>query len=145
MCGILGYSGEFNANALKAGMRSIDHRGPDDNGVFLNDTGNIGLAHTRLSILDLSPLGHQPMLSSDGHVVLVFNGEIYNFKELRKELEDRGHVFRGHSDTEVLLNLYLDQGEEMLARLNGIFAFALWDGRKSTLLVARDGLGVKPL
>ena len=85
------------------------------------------------------------MLSGDGQVVLTFNGEIYNFKALRKELEAKGHVFRGHSDTEVLLNLYLDQGEAMLPRLNGIFAFALWDGRKGALLVARDGLGVKPL
>ena len=85
------------------------------------------------------------MLSADGQVVLVFNGEIYNFRELRKEMEAKGHVFRGHSDTEVLLNLYLDQGEEMFTRLNGIFAFALWDGRTDMLLVARDGLGVKPL
>jgi asparagine synthase (glutamine-hydrolysing) len=105
----------------------------------------IGLVHARLSIVDLSPLGHQPMHSADEGVVLVFNGEIYNFRELRADLEAQGVSFRGHSDTEVLLNLYLAEGEAMLSRLNGIFAFALWDTRKQALLIARDALGVKPL
>ena len=145
MCGIVGYSGAFEEAALHSGLLALSHRGPDDSGLHVDKTAGIGLGHTRLSILDLSPLGHQPMLSGDGHVALTFNGEIYNLKELRKELEAKGHRFRGHSDTEVLLNLYLDQGEAMLPRLNGIFAFALWDGREGALLVARDGLGVKPL
>jgi asparagine synthase (glutamine-hydrolysing) len=122
----------------------IAHRGPDDSGVYLNDLG-IGLAFRRLAIIDLSPLGAQPMASPDGKVVIVFNGEIYNYRELRDELAARGVGFRGHSDTEVLLQLYLAEGEAMLSRLNGIFAFALWDGRDGTLLVARDALGVKPL
>ncbi|WP_256091618.1 asparagine synthase (glutamine-hydrolyzing) [Candidatus Thiosymbion oneisti] len=132
-------------DALRRGAALLAHRGPDDSGLHVDKTAGIGLGHTRLSILDLSPHGHQPMLSGDGQVALVFNGEIYNFRELRKELEAKGYDFRGHSDTEVLLNLYLDQGEAMLPRLNGIFAFAMWDRRKGTLLVARDGLGVKPL
>lgn len=130
---------------MQVSLLALSHRGPDDSGLHVDKTVGIGLGHARLSILDLSPLGHQPMLSGDGQVVLVFNGEIYNFHELRKDLESKGYVFRGHSDTEVLLNLYLDQGEGMLPRLNGIFAFAVWDERKGVLLVARDGLGVKPL
>ena len=145
MCGIIGYSGAFDRGALDAGLNAIAHRGPDDSGVFIHPAAGVGLGHARLSILDLSPLGHQPMASADDAVVLVFNGEIYNFRELRAELEGRGQAFRGHSDTEVLLNLYLAEGEALLPRLNGIFAFALWDGRSQTLLLARDALGVKPL
>jgi len=145
MCGILGFSGEFDQSALKEGLRRIAHRGPDDTGVFVDENAGVGLGHARLSILDLSPLGHQPMTSADGEVVLVFNGEIYNFRELRAELEAKGHPFRGRSDTEVLLNLYLAEGEGMLRRLNGIFAFALLDRGRRSLLIARDGLGVKPL
>jgi len=145
MCGILGFSGIFDHAAFSAGLRSIAHRGPDDSGVFLDEAQQIGLGHVRLSILDLSMLGHQPMVSEDGKVVLVFNGEIYNFRELRSELEGRGFSFRGHSDTEVLLNLYLADGEAILPRLNGIFTFVVWDGRNRSLFVARDGLGVKPL
>ncbi|NJD05856.1 MAG: asparagine synthase (glutamine-hydrolyzing) [Methylococcaceae bacterium] len=145
MCGILAFSGSHDPARLASGLRAIAHRGPDDNGVFIDHAFGVGLGHVRLSILDLSPLGHQPMASADGAVVLVFNGEIYNFRELRAELEAQGHGFRGHSDTEVLLTLYLRDGEEMLPRLNGIFAFALWDRRNGSLLLARDGLGVKPL
>lgn len=145
MCGILGFSGAFEPAALSAGLRAIAHRGPDDAGVFMDAESGVGLGHVRLAIQDLSPLGHQPMLGADGAVVLVFNGEIYNFRELRAELEARGHSFHGHSDTEVLLNLYLAEGESMLPRLNGIFTFALWDARKQSLLLARDALGVKPL
>ncbi|HKR31245.1 MAG TPA: asparagine synthase (glutamine-hydrolyzing), partial [Terriglobales bacterium] len=124
---------------------AILHRGPDDEGEYYDAAKGVGLAHRRLSILDLSPTGHQPMISEDGAVVLVFNGEIYNFRELRMELEARGHRFRGHSDTEVLLALYMAKGEDLLPHLDGIFAFALWDARQRTLLLARDGLGVKPL
>jgi asparagine synthase (glutamine-hydrolysing) len=145
MCGILGFSGGIDPTLLAPSLNSIAHRGPDDSGVFIDEVGGVGLGHTRLSILDLSPQGHQPMISADGAVALVFNGEIYNFQELRAGLEAKGVVFRGHSDTEVLLNLYLAEGEAMLSRLNGIFAFALWDGRSQSLLIARDALGVKPL
>ncbi len=144
MCGIVGFSGVFELRLLQLGLDAINHRGPDDSGVFNDSAAGIGLGHRRLSILDLSPLGHQPMFSQDGSVALVFNGEIYNFRELKSELEAKGFSIRGHSDTEVLLNLYLAEGEAMLSRLNGIFAFALWDSRKQSLLIARDALGVKP-
>jgi asparagine synthase (glutamine-hydrolysing) len=145
MCGIIGYSGLIESGNLNSGWHALVHRGPDDGGSLVDRSGKIGLAHTRLSILDLSTLGHQPMISTDGRAALVFNGEIYNFQELRTELKDKSIVFRGHSDTEVLLNLYLLEGESMLSRLNGIFAFAIWDKRKQSLMIARDGLGVKPL
>jgi asparagine synthase (glutamine-hydrolysing) len=144
MCGLAGFSGRFSESALREAGERIAHRGPDDSGVYLNDRG-IGLAFRRLSIIDLSPLGAQPMASPDGAVVIVFNGEIYNFRELRDDLQRRGVTFRGHSDTEVLLHLYLAEGEGMLSRLNGIFAFAIWDGRDRSLFIARDALGVKPL
>ena len=145
MCGLVGYSGEFKVLALMRGMSNISHRGPDDSGIYVDESAAIGLGHLRLSIVDLSPAGHQPMLGAEGMVALVFNGEIYNFPVLRDELLSKGYVFQGHSDTEVLLNLYLAEGEAMLSRLNGIFAFALWDARSQTMLLARDGLGVKPI
>ena len=145
MCGIIGYSGRFAHAALQGGIRSICHRGPDDAGDFHDPTACAGLGHARLSIIDLSPLGHQPMEALDGAVQLVFNGEIYNYRELRAELEAKGHAFRGHSDTEVILHLYLEEGERMLSRLNGIFTVAFFDRRTGDMLVARDALGVKPL
>jgi asparagine synthase (glutamine-hydrolysing) len=145
MCGIIGISGVVHAEALKTGLSSLTHRGPDDSGIFIDEPAHIALGHRRLSILDMSPLGHQPMVGANGSVVLIFNGEIYNFRQLRAELEAKRFSFRGHSDTEVLLNLYLAEGEAMLSRLNGIFAFAIWDNRKQSLLIARDALGVKPL
>lgn len=154
MCGIAGISVSplmsFQEDGVRAALAALRHRGPDDAGVFTDPLRGIGLAHARLSILDLSPLGHQPMLSHDGRVALVFNGEIYNFQELRLELESEGHIFRGQSDTEVLLELYLswrigggDIGT-ILRRLNGIFAFGIWDADRGMLL-SRDALGVKPL
>lgn len=145
MCGIIGICGRIDTEALKSGLSSLAHRGPDDSGIFIDEPAHIALGHRRLSILDISPLGHQPMVGADGSVVLIFNGEIYNFRELRAELEAKGFSFRGHSDTEVLLNLYLAEGEAMLSRLNGMFALAIWDKRKQSLLIARDALGVKPL
>lgn len=145
MCGILGYSGSFDPAALSAGLTAIAHRGPDDAGVFVDEAYGVGLANVRLAIQDLSPLGHQPMFGANRDVVLVLNGEIYNFRELRVALEAKGEQFIGHSDTEVLLRLYLTEGEAMLPRLNGIFAFAIWDRRTRSTFIARDGLGVKPL
>jgi asparagine synthase (glutamine-hydrolysing) len=155
MCGISGYLSSprtsLASNALSSSKAALDHRGPDDSGLFEDRSYGVGLAHARLSILELSPLGHQPMFSDDGRVVLVFNGEIYNFCELRVDLEAEGYVFRGNSDTEVLLNLYLAQRhladgvKAMLRRLNGIFAFAIWDAEREALLLVRDALGVKPL
>ncbi len=145
MCGIAGFSGSFDPSCLRVMSESIAHRGPDDSGILSLPQDGVGLAHRRLSIIDLSPLGHQPMWDVRQQVAIVFNGEIYNYRELRDELLAQGYAFRGESDTEVLLQLYLAEGEAMLERLNGIFAFALWDKRDRSLLVARDALGVKPL
>lgn len=122
--------------------RSLAHRGPDGEGYFVED--NLALGHRRLSIIDLES-GAQPMANEDGSLVAVFNGEIYNFLDLRPELERQGHVFRTRSDTEVLLHLYEQHGEAMTERLNGMFAFAIWDRRKRELFLARDRFGKKPL
>ncbi len=143
MCGIVGYSGNFSEETLRQAARAIDHRGPDDSGVAFES--GWGLGHTRLSILDTTLLGHQPMVDEDTGNIIAFNGEIYNFSELREELESKGVSFRSRSDTEVLLKLYAVEGEGMLGRLNGIFSFALWNAEHRTILVARDNLGVKPL
>ncbi len=147
MCGIAGvlnFDGEPVAPLLLQRMATaIAHRGPDGEGFFTD--GNLGLAHRRLAIIDLSPAGHQPMLSRDGRFALTYNGEIYNFQDLRLELETLGHQFRSRSDSEVLLNALAQWGEAALPRLNGMFAFALWDKRERTLLLARDRYGIKPL
>lgn len=145
MCGIIGFQGQFADEALVSGLAAIKHRGPDDRGEFIDRASRVGLGHARLSIIDLSPLGHQPMADERSGVQLVFNGEIYNYRELRAQLESAGHSFRGHSDTEVLLHMYLAHGDGMFGRLNGIFALAIWDPRDARLLVVRDALGVKPL
>jgi len=144
MCGIVGVFGG-DLSTIEIANSAINHRGPDDYGIYTNQSLKVGLGHRRLSILDTSSFGHQPMFSDDGKVVLVFNGEIYNYKELRCDLKRKGFVFQGKSDTEVLLNLYLSEGKEMLPKLNGIFAFAILDTDSESLFVARDALGVKPL
>ena len=125
--------------------RLLAHRGPDDEGVWASRKSPIALGNRRLRILDLSPLGHQPMASRDHRWVLTFNGEIYNYLELRRELIARGHVFQSQSDTEVLLAALQEWGTESLARLKGMFAFALWDEQERRLIIARDRLGIKPL
>lgn len=145
MCGIAGYSGNGTMRDLSAAAVSLSHRGPDSSGVYVSQTHDVGLAHTRLSIIDLSSLGHQPMVSADGNFVLIFNGEIYNHMMLRASLEARGHVFRGSSDTETLLELLAADGLEALSKLNGMFAFALLDIRSGELTIVRDASGVKPL
>ncbi len=145
MCGIIGYSGAFTETALRQGLAAIHHRGPEDTGVFIDAAAKVGLGHARLSIVDLSPLGRQPMAAVDGRVQLVFNGAIYYYGELRRELEAKRHAFRGHSDTGVLLYVYLQKGEAFLSRLNGIFAMAIFDRRSKSMLIARDAKGVKPL
>src|SRR5690348_15420280 len=124
-------------------MAAQRHRGPDDVGCHLEP--GVGLGFSRLAILDLSPAGHQPMTNEDGALWLVFNGEIYNFRELAPTLERAGHHFRSRCDSEVILHAYEEWGSACLERLNGMFAFALWDRRRCELLLARDRLGVKPL
>jgi asparagine synthase (glutamine-hydrolysing) len=149
MCGIVGvvWSRGPDPEALAAAHARIAHRGPDDQGACWWSHGrwSIGLASRRLAILDLSPLGRMPMASPDGSAWIVYNGEVYNFRELRAELEARGHTFRSTGDTEVLLRLYQEEGPGFVRRLNGIFALAIWDARSGTLLLARDRFGVKPL
>lgn len=146
MCGIAGiveYSGEpVPISILKRMGESIAHRGPDDFGFYQHR--GVGLSHRRLSIIDLSEHGHQPMANEDGSVWIVLNGEIYNYVELRAELQQRGHKFRSHSDTEVILHAYEEYGVECLARFSGMFAFALWDQGRETLFAARDRVGIKP-
>jgi asparagine synthase (glutamine-hydrolysing) len=145
MCGIIGVSGNFLESDLQQATLKLNHRGPDDSGTYYNEEKKIGLGHTRLSIIDLSTLGHQPMISEDKSVILVFNGEIYNFKSLRLDLEKKGHKFIGNSDTEVVLNMYLEFGMDFLNKLNGIFGLAIYDNNSNNLFLARDALGVKPL
>ena len=145
MCGIGGLVGEF-VPGLMARMNSVQaHRGPDGEGIFEEPEAEAALAHTRLAILDLSDRAAQPMHSRDGRYVLSFNGEIYNFKELRAGLESRGVEFRTTSDTEVVVEGLALDGETFVERLNGMFAFALWDRREHSLFLARDPIGIKPL
>lgn len=145
MCGIAGFLGAYEQRVLPAMGARIRHRGPDDGGTFFDSNAGAGLVHRRLSILDLSAAGHQPMTDRSGRFVLCYNGEVYNFVELREELSARGVTFRGTSDTEVILELLALDGLAALPRLNGIFAFALYDKQLRKLHLVRDGVGVKPL
>ena len=146
MCGITGYYDSSNSiTSLNQSLNLIQHRGPDDGGTYVNNSSKIGLGHRRLSIIDTSTSGHQPMLDSKEKIVLVFNGEIYNFKKLKTDLIKEGFTFKSDSDTEVLLNLYISKGTQMLSQLNGIFSFAIWDENLQQLFLARDSFGVKPL
>jgi asparagine synthase (glutamine-hydrolysing) len=150
MCGIGGIlrpagGRPVERERLEALRDAQSHRGPDDRGAWLSSDGTIGLAHRRLSIIDLSPLGHQPMASADGRFQIVFNGEIYNYRELKRELAALGQPFRTESDTEVLIAGYAEWGEGLLDRLRGMFAFAIYDTRDDSVLLARDPLGIKPL
>ena len=141
---MLNLDGEsVSADLLSSMSREIAHRGPDDDGIA--DMGVCGFAFRRLSIIDLSQAGHQPMKSTDGRFTVVFNGEIYNYRELRAELSMSGSVFKTESDTEVLLHLFERYGAQMLTRLDGMFAFAIWDAREQRLFIARDRVGIKPL
>ena len=148
MCGIAGkVAVSFNAAVVDAEvvrrmMRLIVHRGPDDDGIYIDRQAVLG--HRRLSIIDLNT-GKQPISNEDGTVWVVYNGEIYNFPELRKQLLARGHVLKTHTDTEVIVHLYEDYGEQCVTHLRGMFAFALWDARQKKLLLARDRVGIKPL
>ncbi len=149
MCGIAGLISHEPEARIGAMLQAIEHRGRDDEGVWtsapLGDERRACLGHRRLAIIDTSAAGHQPMSYADGRLQISFNGEIYNYRELRQELATRGHAFRTDTDTEVLLAAYAEWGTDCLAHLNGIFAFALWDAHARTLVLARDRLGVKPL
>ena len=153
MCGICGkisFNGEsISPELIRSMCAAIARRGPDDMGIFLSeDNGSgvqAGLGHQRLSIIDLSPAAHQPMSNEDGTIWLTYNGEIYNYKDLRRELEGKGHRFRSDSDTEVVIHLYEEEGLEAVKRFNGMFAFALWDERRGRLWLCRDRVGIKPL
>jgi len=147
MCGIAGFLGVHEtANEQKALLArmvaALHHRGPDEHGVYVD--GATGFGHTRLSIIDISS-GQQPMLSADGNVCVTFNGEIFNYIELREAMIQRGHRFRTDSDTEVLLKLYEEKGVDFITELNGDFAFAIWDKRHQRLVMARDRMGVRPI
>jgi asparagine synthase (glutamine-hydrolysing) len=155
VCGIAGQFHFAPAKSVDAGLiekmaRILNHRGPDDQGIYVDR--NIGLGHVRLSIIDLSPAGHQPMkiencvhLAHNQPLWIVFNGEIYNFREIREELIRKGHRFHSKTDTEVILHLYEEEGIDCLKRLDGMFAFAIWDPSKERLFLARDRVGKKPL
>ena len=147
MCGICGkldfYGKETNEDLLKKMTNSLAYRGPDDEGIYISLP--IGLGHRRLSIIDLSPSGHQPMSNEDESIWFVFNGEIYNFQEHRLWLKSKGHHLKSHTDCEIIIHLYEEFGISCLDHLNGMFAFALWDSRKRQLWLVRDRLGKKPL
>jgi asparagine synthase (glutamine-hydrolysing) len=148
MCGIVGLASCISNHDPKQLAKIRDtmrHRGPDDAGVWFSDDGHVGLAHRRLSIIDLSTAGHQPMEDMSGKLCITFNGEIYNYQDLRRELEARGHQFRSASDTEVILEAYRAWGTNCLRHFNGMFAFCLYDAEKQSLFLARDRAGEKPL
>jgi len=152
MCGIAGVWDRNGCNArdletrVAAMTESLSHRGPDDSGVWLSRESSIAFGQRRLAIIDLSPMGHQPMMSANGRYTLTFNGEIYNFQDLRTELESRGVRFRGHSDTEVIVEGCAQWGvNSTISRLNGMFAIAVWDAKERQLFLARDRMGEKPL
>jgi asparagine synthase (glutamine-hydrolysing) len=146
MCGIAGilklHGGSADQGALGKMLSVLSHRGPDGNGFYA--AGPVGLAHARLSIIDLEG-GRQPMSTANGRLWITFNGEIFNYVELREELIRKGHQFASHSDTEVILHLYQEEGERCVNRLNGQWAFAIWDTTRQKLFMSRDRVGVRPL
>jgi asparagine synthase (glutamine-hydrolysing) len=153
MCGIAGFVGASpqiaggNVDAVAEAMAaSLALRGPDDQGIWSDPEAGTALAHRRLSIIDLSPAGHQPMVSADGRFIISYNGEVYSYQPIAAELAARGCKFRGHSDTEVILESFAANGiEPTLKRMIGMFAIALWDRRERTLTLIRDRLGIKPV
>ena len=142
IAGIINFNKNVDIELLKKMNESQKHRGPDDEGTFVD--GNVGLAHNRLSIIDLSSLGHQPMSNEDETIWIVYNGEVYNYLELMPDLKLKGHIFKSKTDTEVIIHAYEEYGVDCLQKLNGMFAFAIWDSRKKQLFCARDRFGIKP-
>src|SRR3954468_7068124 len=150
MCGIAGILALEGALAVDESTVSrmtdtLHHRGPDDAGTYVRPDQGVALGHRRLSIVDLSPAGHQPMCNEDGTVWITYNGEVYNHAALRAELEGKGHRYRSHTDSETILHLYEEEGPRCVERLHGMFAFAIWDSRRRELFLARDRLGKKPI
>jgi asparagine synthase (glutamine-hydrolysing) len=145
MCGVVKAQGNIDAGTVQVMADAMKHRGPDDRGAWVSPDGTVGFGHRRLSIIDLSPAGHQPMHDTTGRLTITFNGEIYNYLELRKELEDAGHAFRTKTDTEVVLEAYRRWGADSVRRLRGMYAFGLFDADRRTLLLARDRAGEKPM
>ena len=148
MCGIVGFCScreKVNKAVLTSMRDALTHRGPDDVGIYIDEENNVGLGHTRLSILDLSSLGHQPMSNENGSIWITYNGEVYNYKEIRKELIERGYNFKSNSDTEVLIKAYEEWGIDCVHKFIGMFALAIWDRREHKLYLLRDRVGVKPL
>src|SRR5260221_4973948 len=144
MCGIVALAGTRSASEhVASAIERLRHRGPDAHGTWLDEKAGVALGHTRLSIIDLSEAGNQPMISSDGSLIIAFNGEVYNYVEIRSELED--YPFRSRSDTEVVLAAWARWGAHCLDKLIGMFAFVLWDVVEQRLVAVRDRFGVKPL
>ena len=149
ICGIIDYKGNTIDKELISKMNSLMvHRGPDDEGIYICKQQlkpSVGLGHRRLKIIELSEAGHQPMANEDESIWIVFNGEIYNYQDLRVELENKGHSYKSHSDTETIVHLYEEYGVDCVRYLRGMFSFAIWDKKKDILLLARDRTGKKPL
>jgi len=148
MCGIVGiwgFQNRVSSEILKKMGDTLSHRGPDDTGLFVDEQNNIVLGHRRLSIIELSLLGHQPLANDDESLWITYNGEVYNYKEIREELRIRGYKFKSNSDTEVVLKAYQEWGIKAVQKFRGMFAFAIWDKKKGKLIVFRDRAGVKPL
>ncbi len=155
ICGIIDFGGKpIQEDIIRQMCQTMIHRGPDDEGIYINHQSavtsqqlkpSVGLGHRRLSIIDLSSAGHQPMCNEDRNVWIVLNGEIYNYEELSEDLRARGHKFKSNTDTEVVIHLYEEYGEDCVKQLRGMFAFAIWDEKKQTLIIARDRPGKKPL
>ncbi|MGI8556096.1 MAG: asparagine synthetase B family protein, partial [Pyrinomonadaceae bacterium] len=151
MCGIAGLITQNPENKIGAMLKSIEHRGRDDEGVYIseafggNESLKTALGHRRLSIIDVSAAGHQPFFSADGRYALTYNGEIYNYIEIKNELEVKGYRFHTDCDTEVLSYAFAEWKTNCLEKLNGMFAFAVWDSAEKTLTLARDRAGIKPL
>ncbi|MBC8178717.1 MAG: asparagine synthase (glutamine-hydrolyzing) [Deltaproteobacteria bacterium] len=153
ICGIINFDSlPVSQELLKKMCQTFSYRGPDDEGIYISERTarqgqkiSVGLGHKRLSIIDLSAAGHQPMSNEDGSIWLTYNGEIYNFKEQRVELQAKGHAFKSHTDTEVILHLYEEEGPTCVHRLNGMFSFGIWDEKRARLWLCRDRIGIKPL
>jgi asparagine synthase (glutamine-hydrolysing) len=148
ICGIFNYAGtnfEVTAELITHMRDTMIHRGPDDAGIYVSPDKKLGLGHRRLSIIDLSAMGRQPMCNEDGSIWIAYNGEIYNHQKLRKELEAKGHRYKSHTDTETILHLYEEKGQDCVLNLEGMFAFVIWDNKVKRILFARDRIGKKPL